>query len=444
MDAQSQAAIRFRPERLLWAHGQSGFLVEPVHRSRVAPAPVALYLVEDGVSKPVEFDPAAFSYPSNKRPEIDRRAGFAGFRLWLQDEKGVRSNVASFLTPDLYQAIGRNQTFGQAARPLSVRTADRKAEDPVFLRAMWIEKPVPAQKALVVHALFDSRTAAGALRFTVRPGVATIIDTECTLIARTDIAAFGLAAMAAAHYSGSLNTLARDDIRPAIHEVDGLQIHTGSGEWIWRPVRNPAQLQISAFVDNDPRGFGLLQRDRRFESYLDDDLKWQRRPSLWIEPIGKWGKGEIFLQEIPSNSPNNKNIAAFWRPETSVKAGSEQRYVFRQFWTWTPPDHPEQAIVTTTRHGKTKPDAAVRFRRFLVQFQGEDLFPDGRARDIQARVGAGAAKVITVRVFSSPQTKTVRVVFDVDAGKQPLVELRVHLEAAQKTVSETWLYRWTL
>ncbi len=32
-----------------------------------------------------------------------------------------------------------------------------------------------------------------------------------------------------------------DDWRPQIHDSDGLQMNTGSGEWIWRPLINPAR-----------------------------------------------------------------------------------------------------------------------------------------------------------------------------------------------------------
>lgn len=443
MRPDEQTAIRIKREHLVWGNEKLGFVLEPIHRSRLTPGQINLFLVDSNTVRPLGFDPEHFSYPGEAPRGLTADAGLAGFRILQREENGVLTHVASFLAPDIFQSIGRNQSFGLIARPLSIRTSDGKAEEQVAIRALWIEKPGPAQKTLTVHAFFDSRPMAGTLRFTIRPGIATIVDTECTLFARSAINEFGLAVMAASHFSGALETRNRDDVRPSVHEAGGLQIHSGANEWLWRPVANPQRLQISAFVDNHPRGFGLLQRDRRFSTYLDDITHWERRPSLWIEPIGQWGAGEITLQEIPSGSPNNKNILAYWRPQEGMKPGSEKRYVFRQFWTWTPPETPELAIVTLTRQGKTRPDAPARLRRYLVQFAGQELFPGNQARDIQAMVSISKGKVGDVRVFPSPETKTVRVLFDIDPGNESLAELRVHLEAAQKRISEVWLYRWS-
>jgi glucans biosynthesis protein len=39
------------------------------------------------------------------------------------------------------------------------------------------------------------------------------------------------------------------------------------------------------------RGFGLMQRDRNFFSYEDPEARYDRRPSVWVTPIGDWGRG---------------------------------------------------------------------------------------------------------------------------------------------------------
>src|SRR5687768_18091090 len=56
-----------------------------------------------------------------------------------------------------------------------------------------------------------------------------------------------------------------DDYRNAVHDSDGLQIVNGSGERLWRPLANPRTLQVSAFLDDSPKGFGLIQRKRSEE-----------------------------------------------------------------------------------------------------------------------------------------------------------------------------------
>jgi glucans biosynthesis protein len=218
---------------------------------------------------------------------------------------------------------------------------------------------------------------------------------------------------------------------------------TGNGEWIWRPVSNRARLQISGFVDRDPQGFGLMQRDRAFATFLDDDNDWQKRPSVWIEPIGKWGTGEVTLLEIPAASQNNKNIACYWRPRPALAAGAEVNFAYRQFWSWQPPGRPDGAMVTLSRIGRIPGDTSDSKNRFLVQFEGGELSDPAKAAAIVPTIWSSAGKVTAIRAHRAPRQGSMRVVFDLDAGGQPLVELRLWLKQDNTPMSETWLYRWT-
>jgi glucans biosynthesis protein len=232
-------------------------------------------------------------------------------------------------------------------------------------------------------------------------------------------------------------------MRPAVFEAGGVQILTGKGEWIWRPVTNRSWLQISGFVDRDPQGFGLIQRERAFPSFLDDENEWQRRPSVWIEPIGKWGPGEVTLLEIPAASQNNKNIACYWRPKPALAGGSEANFAYRQFWSWRPPDRPDLAIVTASRLGRIPGDTSEVKLRVLVQFDGEQLADPSKAATIVPNLWSSAGKVSSIRVHRTPKHNSMRVVFDLDPGGQSLIELRLVLKREDVAMSETWLYRWT-
>ncbi len=142
-----------------------------------------------------------------------------------------------------------------------------------------------------------------------------------TLIGRASTDKLGIGAMAAGYLFSRLDHRRPDDWRAAVYEVTGLQMLSGSGEWLWRPVANRETLQISAFADSNPRGFGLVQRSRTFDAFYDDEGRWELRPTLWIEPIGDWGEGDMRLLEIPVTTENNANILAQWRP----KAGDRRR-----------------------------------------------------------------------------------------------------------------------
>jgi periplasmic glucans biosynthesis protein len=116
---------------------------------------------------------------------------------------------------------------------------------------------------------------------------------------------------------GELTERFMDDFRPEVHDSDGLIIETGTGERIWRPLINPLGLRISTFQVENPRMFGLLQRDRDFAHYQDLEAHYHNRPSAQVEPIGDWGKGVVELVEIPStrsatttSSPSGRRSAA--------------------------------------------------------------------------------------------------------------------------------------
>jgi glucan biosynthesis protein len=114
-----------------------------------------------------------------------------------------------------------------------------------------------------------------------------------------------------------------DDFRPAVHDSDGLAVFNGTGESLWRPLSNPRDLQISTFQDLNPRGFGLMQRERNFFAYQDIESSFEKRPSLWMEPIGDWGEGGVMLFEIPTRrrstttSPRSGGLKARCRPRAN-------------------------------------------------------------------------------------------------------------------------------
>ncbi|WP_245423857.1 glucan biosynthesis protein [Methylovirgula sp. 4M-Z18] len=431
--------LRAKPDAVQWVKDNVGFEIEPLHRGYIFSAPMEINLVVDGTVQRLAYKASDFDFGHLQPPLNIADIGFSGFRVLQPRDNAPAIDVAIFQGASFFRALAKGQAYGVSARALAIRTADGvKGEEFPVIRAVWIEKPTLAANALVIHALLDSESVTGAYRFTLHPGDATIIDTECTLIPRVDIDHFGLALMQASYLFGSLDRHHSEDIRPNVYDVSGLQIEKGNGEWIWRPVSNRETLQISVFADQNPKGFGLLQRDRNFERFQDDDQHWERRPSLWIEPIGDWGEGSVILIEIPSDFEVNQNIIAYWRPKQVLAANSETQFAYRQFWCWHPPAQPPLAHVTGARSGK-----AGKRRRFMVDFAGDILGDPAQSGDIKANLWAGAGTISNVRSFPSRETKTFRVSFDLDPGSETLAELRLVLENGGKPMSETWLYRWT-
>jgi glucans biosynthesis protein len=435
---EQYAAIKALPAGQIWADGR-GISVEPLHRGFVYTNLVGLFLVEDGTVRRVAYDRTRFDFGKLNVPPNVADLGFSGVRLHSTFGNSHAVDFAVLQGATFFRALARGQNYGVVARALTLKPAEARGEEfPVF-RAFWLERPAPGSNTIVVHAAMDSESTSGAVRMTFRPGEMTIVDVETTLFPRVNLEHVGLGGMGSTYLFGPNDRRGTDDARPAVHESSGLQMLNGQGEWLWRPLQNPETLQISAFVDTAPKGFGLIQRDRAYEAFQDDEQRYERRPSLWIEPLGDWGQGSVQLLEIPSDAEINDNILAYWRPRAPMAAGSEVSLAYRQYWCWTPPERPPLATVTSTRVGR---GSGGRRRRFFVDFAGE-MLGDNPPPDLKPTITVGPGSIHNFRVSSYPERRTMRVAFELDPGNENACEMRLILEAGGKPISETWLYRWT-
>ena len=359
-----------------------------------------------------------------------------------RDDQGEFQELAIFQGASFFRSLAPGQNLGVTARGLSIRTGDSRGEEFPIFRAVWIEKATRAANALTINALLDSESVAGAYRFTLHPGDATIIDVECSLFPRAALDNYGLATMSATSLFSPLDRRGDDDVREAAAELTGLQMLTGAGEWVWRPVSNRNNLQISEFIDTNPKGFGFLQRNREFDDFYDLTQHWERRPSLWIEPIGDWGPGSVELVEIPVGQrerPEHDRVLAL---ENAARQGPAGRFRLSPVLVLV-------AAVAARRSPRPQRSrggrgAAAKQRRFLVEFRGDTL-ADRRARSPTSRpiFPFSRAKSPPCAPIPRRERKSCYVQFDIDVGNENACEMRLTLEAQGAPLSETWLYRWT-
>lgn len=432
--------IRPAEGRAIWANRDAGYVLEPLLRGAIFETPVSLFLIEDGLVQPVPYDRAAFVSLGIELPDLTAETAFSGFRLRARfgDADGL-TNFALFQGGSFFRLVAQGQDFGINARALALRPADSRGEEFPLFRALFVEVPAPGQP-VVVHALADSESATAAFRLTLTPGPeASTAAIDGTVFARAEIDHIGLGGMQGSYLFGPLDRNRVDDLRAAAFSVEGLAIRNGYGEPIWRPVHNPQALQVSAFVDQGPKGFGLMQRARAYADFEDDRRHWEQRPSLWLEPQDDWSEGAVTLLEIPSDSELNENVFAYWRPKAKLAKGGEMRFLYRQHWSkgWPDPLPPEVARVCGSRCGH---GSGGNRRLFAVDFEGEALFQPG---DIDVDLGASAGTITRQDRFRYPERKTLRILFELDPGGERAVELRLALRRGQARASETWLFRWT-
>ena len=434
---EQYAAIRRVPGTAIWSADKLGFSLEPLHRGFVYTTPVGINIVENGMSQKVLYDAADFDFGPLKLPGALGDLGFSGLRILKSSDQGFE-DVAIFQGATFYRARAHAQPFGLTARGLAILDRRRPGRRISAVSRVLDRKAQPGGEHAHHSCAARLASVTGAYRFTLRPQEITIIDTEMTLIARTAVDKLGFGAMAAAHLFSPLDHRRPDDVRAAAYELTGLQILTGGGEWLWRPVSNRETLQISAFSDVKPRGFGLLQRSRTFDAFYDDETHWELEPSLWIEPIGDWAQGDHRLLEIPAASEANENVIVQWRPKAGMAAATTQSMAFRQFWCWSPPSRPPLASCVSSRRGKSGDH-----QRFAVEMAG-DMFADpAKAAAASADIQAAPGKIVSVRLFPYKDRRSVRVVFDLDPGSENYSELRLTIRVDNQAASETWLYRWT-
>jgi periplasmic glucans biosynthesis protein len=446
LDYDAYRAIGFLSERRLWRNDGLGFEVELLPPGMLYEDRLAISVVSDGVALPLAFDPSLFYFDPDHFPYADgaapadapRDLSFSGFRvLYPINRPDSPTEFLVFQGASYFRAVARDQIYGLSARGLALATGTAEGEEFPIFQHLWIHEPEQAATSLRIHALLDSPSVSGAFEFVVHPGAETVMDVRSVLFPRLDLPTAGIAPLTSMYYFGPAHRGFVDDFRNAVHDSSGLQMFTGAGVRLWRPLDNPATLQISSFSDDNPKGFGLVQRERGFGHYEDAHARYERRPSGWVVPKGDWGEGAVVLVEIPTTSEFHDNIVAFWRPAEPLASGGEYRFDYRLYWSDQPPDQPLLARVAATRGGVSVNDPQL--RSLVVDFDFGQVDFEG----LEPRVAASAGSVKGIWLVRLPREAQVRAAMTFDPEGAELSELSLVLvDANGSAASETWLARW--
>lgn len=436
--------IRFKPENSLWRSDGLPFETAFFHRGGFFQEAVKINEIVGGAVQEIKFDPNRFNYGANKLdPSRMRNLGFAGFRIhYPVNQVGYKDEVVAFLGASYFRALGKDQLYGISARGLAVDTAQSSGEEfPRFIE-FWLERPEQAAKQLTFYALLDSPRLAGAYRFVLTPGEETTLDVKARLYLRDKVAVVGIAPLTSMFLSGENQHFGGDDYRPEVHDSDGLSIRSASGEWIWRPLLNPKRLLVTSFAQNDLLGFGLMQRDRKFDHYEDLEAHYQQRPSVWIEPKGKWGSGRVELVQLPVPDETNDNIVAFWVSDAPLQPREPRDFEYRMLWQNSSETRPPNAWVVQTRHGRAytkNPDGSI---GLLIDFDGPALRKLGANGKPESIVFADAnGQIVENEVYRNDVNGGWRLSLRmrrIDNAKA--VEMRAQLRGKDNKESETWSY----
>ncbi len=447
IDYDAWRDIRFKPDAALL---DGAFRMHMFHPGFLFKHPVDISIVRDGQAEPVAYDPRLFDTGRNVfSPPLPAELGFAGFRLhYPLNRPGVMDEVIVFLGASYFRVLSRDQRYGVSARGIAIGSGQEGEEFPGFTD-YWVEDSPPGAGSITIHAILDGPSVAGAYRFVLWPGAQTGLDVEAHLFPRRRIERLGIAPMTSMFFVSENDRRYLTEFRPEVHDSDGLLLHNGSGEWLWRPLRNPADVRISSFFDKVPRGFGLMQRERDFGRYEDLEARYDLRPSYWIEPQGDWGEGRVELVELPGRDETEDNIVAFWVGKDPVEPGEPLVRSWKMRVLGSGADLHSGGRVRATFQGEARPAgaksaASPHTRRFIVDFTGGELSYFLHKPDLIELVpSVSRGRIDRHFLVPHPVVDGFRAGIDVAVEPGGTTDIRAYLRAGDRALTETWTFPWT-
>ena len=451
IDYDAHGKLRFRPEYALHADGPGAYPVTFVFMGGFFPKSVRMHAVREGMAREILYSPDYFTVdadsPARELP-ADASA-FAG--LWLRESRlsgdwKPKEPWATFLGASYFRAVGELGQVGMSARGIALDVAGPNPEEFPDFVAHWIEEGAGEGEPVTVHSLLDGPSLSGAYRFRMSRGSGVVMEIEKHLFLRRDVERLGVAPLTSMFWYGEYGRERQADWRPEVHDADTLVIWNGAGEHILRPLNNPTRIFHTSYLDTNPKGFGLAQRDRNFDHYLDG-VGYDKRPSTWVEPLGDWGRGMVQLVEVPTDDEIYDNIAAYWLPERPSRAGDALSFRYRLHWLSDEPYFPaaEMAKVVATRMGRGGQPGKPRPRgvtKFTIEFLGGGLkdLPYGVRPEPVIWASRGQPSLVQTEPVPNNVPGHWRVHFDLAVDGREPVDMRLFLRQGERTLSETWLY----
>ena len=451
MDYDVERSIEPDPAYALFSGDDGPYPVTFLTVGGLFPKSVRLFALAEGTAREILFRPEYFTSPPDG-PLTKLAASpppFAGFEVHQAGDKPElreHEGWARFVGASYFRGVGEANQFGLSARGVAENTGIAIPEEFPDFTHFWISEGDVDDDPVTVHALLDGPSLTGAYRFIMHRGRATTMDVSCELHLRKPVDRLGIAPLTSMFWYSETVKGAATDWRPEIHDSDGLAVWNGRGEHLWRPLNDPATLNISAFADENPRGFGLMQRDKTYDHYLDA-VYYEKRPCGWVEPKGPWGKGSVQLVEIPTNNEVYDNVIAMWVPAEPNRAGQVMSFDYRLLWRDADPFPEGLALCVATRLGAGAVQGAPRssvLRKFIIEFKGDALARLDQGEEPEAVLTASRGTFLNGNTEVSPDgdRSLWRTQFDLDPQGSDPVEMRCYLRRDGRPLTETWVFRY--
>ena len=437
--------IRVKGEHWIFNQPSSALKIEPRLAGSYNSKGIQLSVLKNGVAQPVPFKAEFLEFPKDvPNPGDEKLSGYSGFRvIGPARTDGKSPEHFTFGGGTYFRCYPEGLHYGLSARGLILHR-EGKEEFPLFERFTF-EEPKAQSSSMVWHALMNSPSATGAFRFVSSPGDPYEIKVEAEIFLRAGLSwndlEVGLAGFSSMYWFGPASMDRSSDFRGRVHDSEALAVVTTSGERFWRVLGNPRQVRRSSLPVDRLRGFGLIQRERSFAAYQDENARYESRTSAWVEPLAGLDSGRVHLLELPTRTEFEDNIAAYFVPETLPSSGQPIRVGYRILWCSDVPILDSKlAPIVQTRAGRQPDKSGVIL--LAVDFSKAGL--TGKEQP-KIELPPGLEQKFA-HLKPLPDGKTIRLYFGVlqkDPKENISAEIRAQLVNQDKPASETWVYPWS-
>jgi len=445
LDYTAYRAIRFNPEAAIWRNTHETQL-QLFHPGWLYANPVKINIIEASRQlTPLSFNRDTFIYEREAAaipPLSSPHLGFAGFRVHHPiNSPEYKDEFLLFQGASYFRFVSAGQRYGLSARGLAIDTAETSGEEFPHFTEFWVQEP-SSGNPLRIYAQLDSPSITGVYQFDVTAGKPTQIDVSAWLFARKDIKKLGIAPLTSMYLYGENQPSNVADYRPEVHDSDGLLVVEGSGHAIWRPLTNPNAVNVTSQRPANIQGFGLLQRDRNFDNYLDTEALYHKRPGVWVAPISGFENGYVELIEIPTASETFDNIVSYWVSRPGLKKGETRTFRYRLDAIDQYPDTSKWSVLRTRIGNTGIPGEPVsEKRRFVIDFAINAPTQNPNSLGLVVTSATGMIEEPTVTYLG--EEKMARATFILAPVKGGIHDIRAHISHQQEIISEVWNYVYT-
>ncbi|TGK92394.1 glucans biosynthesis protein [Leptospira brenneri] len=437
--------IEYKPDVAIWKNLALPYQLHFFHPGHIYSNGIQIYEVIG--EKPVEipYDASRFNFGdlplSDEFSELSKKLRYTGFRVHYPiNQKEALEEFLVFQGASYFRALSKDQVYGLSGRGLAINTGPKDREEFPIFESFYIKRPQKNDTAITIYAIMNGESVVGAYEFIVNPGEITTVDVRAKIYLRKKIKRLGFAPITSMYLYGESDSPILGNIHPEVHDSDGLLIQNKSEDWEWRPLINPKKTQLTRIPLDSPKGYGLIQRDRKFKSYQDEKLKYHLRPSLWVEPKGDWGKGNLYLLEFTTNLDSDDNVTTFWEPAIPPNLNEGFEFLYTLHYTERSPKH--HTLGKASAYYRGVDPVFPKEKMFTLYFTGDHLKSLDRKTILKAVIQNDKIPTEEIRYKIEKITELDQWRLQIwYPSSEEESNWTVFLENGNQRITETWIYR---